>query len=577
MVVTSLLATFVLLPNPFKDFGQSLIATTFFSSNILFWAESGYFDLDAHAKPLLHTWSLAVEEQFYIVFPLLLFACLRWFPAKLNVCLIFLSTAAFLLSVYAVANFESAAFYLAPARAWELLIGAALAVGVVGPIASRTLREILSLIGVGLIATAIFSFSDQTPFPGASAAVPCVGTALLIQTGKSGYSLVRRVLELRPLVFIGLMSYSLYLWHWPLLVIAQQYAIDAVPKAVTMGLVVLAFGLAAASWRWIEMPFRKKGSIEAKPLFVSAAVASGLAVTFGVWVHMSDGWPARLPGSAGYIAAFSESYDPRRPECLARASKWVDPGSSCIYGATVPPKYALWGDSHASAIIPELGRLASAHGQSVRFLGYEACPPVIGIRTRMDKSHRCIEYNDAVLEYLRRSSEIRTVFIIARHVTYISGRTGDFGPAEALESAPLARNSNGEFLDEEGRRELYAAGLGTSVDGLISAGKRVVLVYPIPETGYDIPTTLAKLALRGDDPELFVRPRRYFEQRNSFVFELLDHLSAKSGVAAVRPSERLCDDRSCKVMIDGQPLYFDDDHLSLAGAARISGLFDSFF
>jgi hypothetical protein len=387
---------------------------------------------------------------------------------------------------------------------------------------------------------------------------------------------VNRLLSAKPVEFIGLISYSLYLWHWPLIVVSRQYAIDEPPPSVIAAALILAFLLSVATWRFIEKPFRHTRKLGRSGIYAAGAAAATCAVALGFFGHVSNGWPARLPPAATELAAFAESINPRRDECTSRARNWIEPTAACVYGAGAASRYALWGDSHADAIVFELGELASRNGQSVKYFSYEACPPVEGIRTRGNAEHRCLEYNDAVLSLLTGDSDIRTVFLVARHALYLLGRTTTFGPAEANEASPLTRDASGAELDFPERVSLYEAGLSSVVDALESAGKIVVLVYPVPEAGYLIPETLAKLVIQGRDPAAFVRPASFFRERNAAVFGILDGIGSASTVR-LYPHELFCDEQECKLMGDGQPLYSDDDHLSHPGARLISPLFEELF
>jgi len=224
MIVTAALSAWLLLPGDLADFGKSVAGTSLFASNFLFWQESGYFAPAAEETPLLHTWSLAVEEQFYILFPLFLaFVASR--PGKpYMAATVAVVVPSFLLSVAGVAFARDAAFYLAPFRAWELGLGALLALGVVRPSHDVRVRNAAALAGAAAIAWSVFQYSAGTAFPGAAALLPCVGAAAIIWAGSGGHNLVGDALSWRPVVLVGLVSYSLYLWHWPLLALGRYYA-----------------------------------------------------------------------------------------------------------------------------------------------------------------------------------------------------------------------------------------------------------------------------------------------------------------------------------------------------------------
>ena len=256
----------LLSPDDLKDFAQSLAAICLFASNVLFWGESGYFDTQAELKPLLHTWSLAVEEQFYVVFPLLLLAAWRLGRGVLLALIGAIAVASLFTSVDEVRNFPSAAFYLLPSRAWQLLVGA-LASLVADRWPSAALRqpavrlasEAFGWGGMAMIVMALFLFDEQTPFPGLNAALPTVGTVLVL-LGASDRTSVGRMLAWRPLVGLGLISYSAYLWHQPLFAFTKHALLADLPTDLAIVLCAVTIVLAYLSWRYVEQPFRNRSS-----------------------------------------------------------------------------------------------------------------------------------------------------------------------------------------------------------------------------------------------------------------------------------------------------------------------------
>ena len=376
LAVCVVLAGSLFMPRELQHFDQSLLAATFFVSNIYFYATTGYFAAQPDSLPLLHTWSLSIEEQFYIVFPLLLSVALgfgRRVWVWLIAALFLLSLAA---SIWVTRVNPDAAFYLAPMRVWELMLGALLAARMLPRIKSQAVREMLALAGVALIAYAVFRFSPATPFPGSAALIPCLGAALVIYAGEDdGTSIAAKVLSLWPLVFVGLISYSLYLWHWPLLVFARYWTITPLTGWQSSAIVIASFVLAALSWRYIEQPFRgKRSAIPRRPLLASAATAMGLAVAFGV-ATASTGWPTRF--SPEIVAVYSDARSVADDRMLATCK--TQRGKDCVLGAPVPPNYAVWGDSHAAVLAPAIASMAERHGKSVQLHLHTGCPPVIDL------------------------------------------------------------------------------------------------------------------------------------------------------------------------------------------------------
>ena len=290
MLLSTAFALLWLAPSELENYGQGLIAVSTFWSNILFWQQSGYFETAAELNPLLHTWSLAVEEQFYIFFPLLLM--LTWRFGLRFVCLLLLVTFVCSLAAaqWSVYQHPSAAFYLLPMRAWELLIGSATALYLRyrTPPDSRLANEVLSLLGFGMVVFAIATFDQTTPFPGFYAILPTLGTALLILSVTPD-TLVFRVLSFRPLVALGLISYSAYLWHQPVLAFARYRLAADLPGSLLLVLCMLSIAMAWFSWRYIEQPFRDKHRFSQKTILQTSILVIALFCGAGFWLHQSDG------------------------------------------------------------------------------------------------------------------------------------------------------------------------------------------------------------------------------------------------------------------------------------------------
>jgi len=279
-----------LSPSNLRDFGQSLVAVSTFSSNILFWLDSGYFDTAAELKPLLHTWSLAVEEQYYILFPI--FLMLTW-RLGIKWVLILLSVV-FLLSLgvaqWGAYNKPSAAFFLLPTRGWELLVGvfAAFYLKYNTQLRSHILTQALSLLGFGMIVYSIIAFDETTPFPSAYTLIPTIGTGLIILCAVPK-TYIHKLLSLKFVVGIGLISYSAYLWHQPLLAFARHRTFGEVSDLILISLCLASLIMAGFSWRYVEGPFRNRKRFNRKLIFRLSAIGILLFSTIGLSVHFTDG------------------------------------------------------------------------------------------------------------------------------------------------------------------------------------------------------------------------------------------------------------------------------------------------
>jgi peptidoglycan/LPS O-acetylase OafA/YrhL len=360
------------LPAELLDLSKSMLAATFSVSNFYFWEHTGYFD--AHnPDPLLHTWSLAVEEQFYILFPIFLVLVRRFFADGLRVSVVILFAASLLSSVAVVFYSPNTAFYMPYTRAWELLLGTMLSLGMFPAMRSRWLRNLAALGGLGMIACADLFYTGGTLFPGLSALLPCLGAALIVGAGESGTSAVCVLLQWRPFVFVGLISYSLYLWHWPVLLVYKMGLIDLnsawdhnFGKVLSVGrfehlvILLLSFGLAVLSWRFVERPFRKGRMRLAGPqLFATAAAVMLVCVLFSFVALSTRGLPGRFSPQTVQIASYLD-----RGEALEDTEKAMRQGTcfldqnkvtsfnldSCLLEDPVRKNYLLLGDSHAAAL-----------------------------------------------------------------------------------------------------------------------------------------------------------------------------------------------------------------------------------
>lgn len=545
LIVSAVAASLLFLPRDFDAFCKSAVSAIFFASNFKFYREAGYFDAAADTKPLLHTWSLAVEEQFYIFFPIALYCLYRWAPRRVLHVLVPVAILSFALSLWATDRAPVFNFFLAPTRIWELFVGSFLALGIFPDLRAKPLREALAALGVGLIAWAVFAFRPETPFPGANALFPVLGAALIIYASQQ--TMVGRVLSLRPVVFIGLISYSLYMWHWPIIVFTKYYLLRSLVGWESVAVIVASVVLATFSWHFVERPFRTKGVVSRRTIFASAAAAMSLASVVALAGHFTHGWVGRFPPAVRQIAEASQDFSPLRQKCHSTETYDVPPEKSCVYGAHVEPTYAIWGDSHAVELAYALGELAAAHNLALVQLSSSACPPTIGYTPANRLG--CDDRNRSVMRYLLADGRLRTVFLVSSYSA----------PDAAAEPA-------------------LGAGLDRAVHQLEESGREVVLIYPTPDPSTVIPNALARYLLSGKDPAELTIKRDDYQRKVGPALTILDEVPAGPGtLQRVKPVSLLCNDTDCKTYADGRPLYFDDLHLSMAGARYIAPLFSKYF
>jgi peptidoglycan/LPS O-acetylase OafA/YrhL len=565
LLATALVGTLLLLPAQLEALGESLWAALGFVSNVYFHAQAGYFAPAAETQALLHTWSLAVEEQFYLLFPPLLALAVRRGRAAHGVLAVLLVSLACSISGLWVAR--EATFFLAHARAFELLIGALVALTRWGA-PSQRLRELLSALGLCAIVGAVVGFGPRTPFPGLYALVPCLGTAALVYAGATGTSLVTRLLSMRWPVRIGLVSYGLYLWHWPLLVYARQWHIR--PLGAGQVLLALAFTcvLTIASYFLIERPIRQRRVLRTpRALFVATGGAGlVLCVLAGVLV-LGRGLPARVPAR---VHALEQQGTMTTASILERhCAKRTSERERCIVGSKgrEAPSFALWGDSHAGTLVPLMARLADAQQRRGAVHTRVSCAPLLEVGLVDEGGGACTRFNRRVVDQLAGARALRHVFLSARWAYWVEGsRYGhELGRARVLEDAASTR------VAQSLNPQVFERGMRRTIERLHAAHKRVSIVLGWPEIGYPTASALARIVWW--ERALDIRPTRaQYEQRQARTLAIFRGLRKRYGIALLNPAKVLCAAPHCAVERDDKLVYRDDDHLTRAGAMLLAPL-----
>jgi peptidoglycan/LPS O-acetylase OafA/YrhL len=577
LVASWLLGLLLLTPNELSNLGKSIAATTGFVSNITFWREIGYFDIAAERKPLLHTWSLAVEEQFYLVWPLVLVYVSRTRLNRRHL-LLALIALSFALSAYAVVRQPPAAFFLIPTRAWELLIGAMLALGVFAPPANASIRNACAATGLALIATGLIRLDHNSAFPGWNALYPCLGTALLIHAGEQGENVLsRHLLARRPVVFIGLVSYSFYLWHWPLLALGRITQRGDLSQIQSLSLLAIAFLLSVLTWHFVETPFRaRKPVATAAPILARYGLVSVLVGALGISTHLADGFIDLAHTEVARAELARRDGNPLSGTCLRwQAQTGELAGTECVTDSDrFPARIVLWGDSHADALAPGLVDYAKRHGRALYQLTMASCPPLLGARVEGPVGHfdGCTKFNEDVIRYITQTPAVEVVALSARWTVYTENKRvskEDSGPITYLvDETDRARTS-------ETSRRVFARTLDNTVAALRASGKKVVILGPVPALGINIPTCLARnyLPLGGQKScaALFER----VAARNEATIKVIQAVTvAHPGVCVFYPHTVLCNQKECPGTHGDKILYVDDDHLSATGAIALSQHFD---
>lgn len=558
VVLTSLVAGwFIFTPQDFISLGNSAGAQAMLASNFYFWHSSGYFSHTAELKPLLHTWSLAVEEQFYLLLPLLLIGVHRISRASISRVILVLTASSFILSIYCSYRYADANFYLLPTRAWELLLGAFLATIATKHITKRWAVEILSWAGLLSILCAATIYDRESRFPGIAAVLPCAGAALVIWSNNCTVTSVAKLLTLRPIVFIGLISYSLYLWHWPVLTFARYLSIDPIPVTQRVMLIAMSVVIAILSWKFIEMPFRKRLIFDNQIHIVTfGGVTAAFFLSVGLAIYKSHGVPSRLNAevlhysngsSKDYDFVQKMSYEVSLKDALA--GDFIELGSG---DKQMPISLILWGDSHSVALIPLIDILCKEH--SIRGVAavYAGTAPLVDYQSTWKGSQyeKSIAYNDAIVRFIH-DNHINNVIIAAKWRRY-----------------ELASGS-----------EQIRKSIRKTIVSLNASNSNIYIMKEVPKPRWDVPRALAITVLKGQNPDTIgITPNEYQKetQRQNPYFQ---GLSAEfSNVTILDPSASfLTRNGFYRIEKDGKALYCDDSHLSAIGAANLRPLFEPLF
>jgi peptidoglycan/LPS O-acetylase OafA/YrhL len=525
-------ASWLYLPGDFESVPRSALMALAFLANVWFFAKTGYFAGGAETMPLLHCWSLGVEEQFYIGFPLLLWLIARYVPRGRVIIVAAAALVSLAWALWTQANGDGFAFYMLPPRAWELFAGALLALGAVPEIRQKALREALAMAGIGLIAFAVFTYDRHTLFPGMTAIPPVLGSALLLHCAPG--TVAGRLLSMRLPVAIGLISYSLYLWHWPLIVFTEYARDERLSGLWSIGVIAAALLAAWTSWRFIERPFRNPQSFDRRRIFAgSVAGMAGLGLVAAAMLPLG-GWESRFAPEVVRLAAAKQDFSPRREDCLAHVIGGDRP--ECTFGAAVAPSAMLWGDSHGVELAWLLGQEMARNGESLMQRTSGSCPPVLGYAKPDDPV--CPQINAEVIERIEHTPSLRKVYLAAFW-------------------------DNG-VLDAPGT----IAKLDATIARIRAAGKSVTIIGPVPPQPFNVPRRLAGLAAQGRLAEALGTSAASHAQSSAWLTAHYPRWQAQ-GITILDPARALVSGGETRIISDGKPLYFDSHHLSLAGARAV--------
>jgi len=535
MLCTSAAAYALFLPAELKAYGADLASAALFALNVTLYATMNYFSAPAELNPLLHLWSLSVEEQFYVVFPFVVLWGVR--HRKLAWLLVGLIAVSFVASLVMLSRDPNAAFYLLPLRAWELGIGALVAA--VAPGATVRTRFNEAACGAGLLAIlgTILFLPANSRVPGYPALLVCVGAAAITHAGGQS-AIASRLLASRPLVFTGLISYSLYLWHWPLFAFAKYYLMGALTPLHTVTIIGASVVMSVFSWRVIERPFRRAAAAP-QPLVIGSGVAVLLMLAaLGGLAHQSGGFPGRLNPAAQAAARYQQERGATLIAGMRSGTCFLDPeqgpdaydAERCFAKPGTRPDIVLWGDSFAAHYYPGLRAAFETRGISVAQATASACPPFLSYPVG-GRPH-CEALN-----------------------TYFFGLIEQLRPRVAILSTA--------WYGHVGLPPQF----DSTLQRLIALNVEVVILGPTPAYRVPVPVILTKM-LHWGHPASEV-PKQYLwegvfrndaEMRAKYVMPHVHYISMV---------DRICRGGVCPMVMDGRPVHYDGGHFDPAAAVTI--------
>ncbi|MRV71058.1 acyltransferase family protein [Duganella sp. FT92W] len=539
-------------PADTKGFAQSVVSVTLFSSNILFWLTGGYFDTATELKPLLHTWSLAVEEQYYVFFPLLLMLVWRAGKRVLLAVLAAIGLASLVAAQMLVHDKPDFTFYLLPTRAWELLIGAFTAIYFTTSIdaqVSDRMRQLGSLAGLALIAFSLFVYDKNTPFPSVYALAPTVGAALIILYARPA-TWVGRLLASKPFVGIGVVSYSAYLWHQPLFAFARHRSLDEPSPALLAALVAAVLALACFSWKYVEAPFRTRRVVARKQVFTFGLAGSMLFTAAGLSGQFTHGFLEQRTTPEQLAVLKTAHPSPKRETCHTEGKDYRKPEAACEYLAG-KLTWAAYGDSHAIELAYAVAEKLQPQGIKLKHFSFSGCAPSFG--TMLEEMPHCSEWTQEAAHYIGQHPEIETVVVSHRINAHLFG-------VHELTYPHLPHDFSAA------QQEQRWTALVDVLRYFIGSGKQVILVLQAPE----LARPMDKLLFRATDPRsdvVSVR-RAWWDARSAWTNARLSQIPREARI--VDPAKVLCDNSNCYAARGGAAYYFDDNHLSVAGAELVA-------
>ena len=565
--VLGVLGWFLVTPLDYQMLGSHIAASIGFVSNFVYKSEAGYFDAPARYKWLLHTWSLSVEWQFYMLYPLFLMAIRRIFPKRMMVAVLSLTFLSLLATAVLSYSEPVWAFYLLPSRIWEFTAG-----GLVylysGCNKKPWLQENAGYAGLALITLSAFFFAATNRWPFWGALLPVTGAVLiLISCGHSRAFWIDNA----TVQALGRWSYSIYLWHWPLAV-ALGYWSTPQNMALNIGALIIAILLGAVSYSLVEQPARKIGGQQVGHLLFYAALSISIMAASSLCIAQKQGFPARMASHPLVQRAEEGAEVGYRPKAqqgqncgFDRETQTLTP---CFMGNKNNIRYIVLGDSHAYSLADAVMAAAGENYGGILFT--HQCVTIFNTELKnKEMNNGCTIFNQKVLDYLKKSPKDTIVFVSNRYAVQV------YGPNEGLHKE-FGLIYNDKTAAESDPYQTYEEKLSDSLCRL-NAVRKTYAVGPIPEMKVDIPRFLARRAIFNDTPQDITISLAEYNARNKVPNQALERAKEQCGLALLDPTPYLCPDGLCRSSMNGTPLYMDSNHINTEGRRRLTPLFKNVF
>ncbi|MCK5854336.1 MAG: acyltransferase [Sulfurovaceae bacterium] len=557
-MVTMVVALFVLPIEDLKEFALSVTSVSLFGSNIFFWQHIDYFSVSAELKPLLHTWSLGIEEQFYIFFPLFMMWTATWRSKK-----VFIATAIFTFLSFALcaspfgASHIQANFFLPITRFWELFMGVLLALFLSRNSeikSNKTLDNILALLGLGFIISPLLLLDYNSIFPGINALYPVVGSVLIIYSGNRGESFLVAILSHKIVRYIGLISFSLYLWHWSIIAFAKNIIIGEFSLGDQMFMLLLTFVLSALSYRFIEEPFRRDKRLKEWLQIKNGLIALGILALSSLLLFLF------------LKLSFPDTRLKHKEVNCFKTEMTMQSIKECSFGEMESNRtFVLYGDSHASALYPAFEKLANEKKMRGIFIPLSGCAPLFDVRRNdgVGNASNCTgEYAKNIENFLETNAkEIEHLYLVGRWTMYEKGWILN---GRLQQATHFLSNSEIESKTAKESAMVLKKAVVDTVGKISGAfGIPMSILKSVPNLHGDI----GKRGLKN------VTKEEYLAQL-AYTNEIFNKLEKRDGLYLVDPIEIFCPKDECLMYEGNQALYRDDNHVNYEGAMKFYPLLD---